>query len=202
MPVLVCDLGNVLIGVSFDRALRRWRAANGGVLNIGDPRALEDDAYRSFEVGALGESEYARHLRVLLGWRGTDSDLVEIWNDVFGAVDVDVLQLLGELRAEGWSLVAATNTNPWHEPVLRRQYAEPLSVFHRVVSSPGARFRKPDPRFFAEAMRGVSQGGLGLFVDDRPENVSGARRAGLDGHLFRDAVGMRAACDSLGAPVL
>ncbi len=202
MPTLVCDLGNVLIGVSFERPLQRWRAANGGQLAISDPAFLQDDAYRAFETGELGESEYARHLRVQLGWRGDDQRLVGIWSDVFGAIDVDVLQVLADLRGEGWKLVAAMNTNPWHEPIWRRRFAEPLSVFDRVVTSTEIRVRKPDPRFYAEAIRGFGQEGFALFVDDRPENVSGARRAGLDGHLFRDAVGLRAACESLSAPVL
>ncbi len=153
MPVLLCDLGNVLIGVSLEPVLRAWRELNGGTIALTAARDLEDDAYRGFETGALGESEYARHLRVRLGWRGSDPDLVSGWGQALGAVDLDVLQLLGELRAEGWTLIGATNVIPWLEPELWRRFGDTLSVFHRVVASTAVGVRKPDPRFFAEAVR-------------------------------------------------
>jgi putative hydrolase of the HAD superfamily len=194
----VCDLGSVLFEVSFERALQRFRAENGGELGLSDTVDLRDDAFRAFETGQMGESEYARHLRVRLGWHGSDPDLVDIFGDVYGSLDVGVLEVLVELRERGWYLVGVDNSNPWHESRWREQYAEQLAVFHQVVSSISTGVRKPDPRFFSQALRDVPPGhGARLFVDDRPENVAAARRAGLDGHLFRGASGLRAACMSL-----
>jgi putative hydrolase of the HAD superfamily len=197
VPVLLCDLGSVLFDVSFERALTRFREANGGRLDLQDPTQLRDDAYRAFETGSMGESEYARHLRVRLGWQGSDPDLVEIFTDIYGSIDVGVLEVLLELRDLGWHLIGVDNSNPWHESQWRRQYAEQLSVFHRLLSSITLGARKPDPRFFTNALRGVPAGlGPRLFVDDRPENVAAARRSGLDAHLFRGASGLRASCQA------
>lgn len=197
MPVLVCDLGRVLYEVSLDRVLACWRTGNGGVLGIDTAADLVDEEYRAFETGRLGESEYGRHLRARLGWTGSDPELIEGWNQALGAVSLDVLAVLGDLRSQGWYLVAAANTNPWHERRLRSEYAQVLGVFHRVVTSTALGVRKPDPRFYLEAVRGVPPDGLRLFVDDRLEYVAGARRAGLDAHLFRDAAGLRAACQGV-----
>ena len=202
VPALLCDVGNVLIDVSLPRVLDAWRAANGGVLAMSADQALRDDAYRAFQVGVLGQSEYARHLRILLGWRGGDVELVEVYRSTLGAVDLDVLQVLGELRAEGWHLVGVANSDPWRDEAYAHHFTEPLSVFARFVTSTGVRARKTDPRFLTEAVRGCPAHGLRVFVDDRPENVSAARGAGLDAHLFRDAARLREACLSLGAPVL
>lgn len=202
MPLLLCDVGNVLVDKSTDRVLTAWRDANDGVLAISTDRDLRDEAYRAFQTGDLGESEYARHLRVLLGWRGSDADLVEIYRDVYGAIDLDVLQVLGELRLEGWNLVAVVNTDPWRHDVLRKHLGEAASVFTRWVASIQVWARKTDQRFLTEALRGYPVHGLRLFVDDRPENVAAARGAGLDAHLFRDAPGLREICSSLGAVVL
>jgi FMN phosphatase YigB (HAD superfamily) len=202
MPLLLCDVGNVLIDVATDRVLSAWRDANDGVLAISTDRELRDEAYRAFQTGDLGESEYARHLRVLLGWRGSDADLVEIYRDVYGAVDLDVLQVLGELRLEGWHLVAVVNTDPWRHEVLRGHLGEAASVFARWVASIEVRARKTEQRFLTEAVRGRPAHGLRLFIDDRPENVAAARSAGLDAAVFRDAEGLREACTSLGAVVL
>ena len=201
MPVLLCDLGSVLFDCTLDRSIARWRETNGGHLGVGVVRELQDDAYRAFQAGRLGEAEYARHLRARLEWQGSDEELIEIWNEAVGPIDLDVLALLRELRNEGWYLVAAANTNPWHEGRWRSLYSEALPVFHAVATSTVVGVGVPDPRFFAAALRGVSATGPRLFVDGRPENVSAARRSGLDGHLFRDAAGLRTACRALLAAV-
>jgi putative hydrolase of the HAD superfamily len=202
MPVLLCDVVNVLVRSRMDRVLAAWRDANGGDLAVSTGRELRDEAFRAFQVGDLGESEYARHLRVLLRWQGTDADLVEIYRDAYGAIDLDVLQVLGELRADGWHLVAISNDDPWRQDVLRDHVGESASVFARWITSTQVRARKTDQRFLTEALHGCPAHGLRLFVDDRPENVAAARGAGLDAHLFRGADGLREACMSLGTVVL
>jgi putative hydrolase of the HAD superfamily len=203
VPVLVCTLANVVFDVSFARPLARWREANGGVLGIDAPADLIDRELRAFEVGAMGESEYARHLRARLLWRGGDPELVEIFGDAFDAVDLGVVQLLDDLQHEGWRLVGVMNTNPWHERSWRGQHGETLRLFDRVLTSTEQGLRMPDPRFFGAALREMSaEGSYRLVVDDHPESVSAARAAGLDAHLFRGAAGMSAACLSLAAPTL
>lgn len=202
VPVLICGLANVVFDVSFARPIARWWEVNGGLLGVQEPRDLADRALRAFEVAGMGEPEYARHLRAQLLWQGNDLELVEIFADAFGPVDLDVVQLLGDLRQEGWHLVGVMNTNPWHERVWRERYADSLRVFDRVLTSTDLRLRVPDPRFFGEALRQVPPAEYRLVVDDRPESVSAARAAGLDAHLFRGAAGMSAACESLAAPAL
>lgn len=202
MPVLLCDLGSVLFEVSFDRALQRLNEGSDGRAGLAGTADLRDEAFSAFETGALGEGEYARHLRARIGWQRSDPELVDVFSDVYGSIDLGVLEVLVELRAKGWYLLGVDNSNPWHESQWRSRYAEELAVFHTIVSSTTTGVRKPDPRFFAHALRGVPAGlGPRLFVDDRPANVSAARRAGLDAHLFRGATGLRQACLSLAALV-
>jgi FMN phosphatase YigB (HAD superfamily) len=202
VPVLLCDLANVVFDVSFAGPILRWREANGGFLGVHEPRDLADSALRAFEVGQVGEPEYACHLRAQLLWQGGDPELVEIFGDAFGPVDLDVLQVLDDLRREGWRLVGVMNTNPWHERVWRERYGEALRVFDGVVTSTGLGLRIPDPRFYGAALRQVPPEGYRLVVGDRPKIVSAARAAGLDAHLFRGAAGMAAACQSLATPAL
>lgn len=201
VSVLVCALPNVVFDVSFARSIGRWKEANGGFLGVQEPRDLADRTLRAFEAGQLGGSEYARHLRAQLLWQGSDPELVEIFGDAVGPVNLDVLQVLDDLRQEGWFLVGVMNTNPWHERVWRERNSDALRVFRQVLTSTDLGLRLPDPRFFGAAMRQAPPQGLRLFVDDRPEQVSAARAVGLDAHLFRGAAAMSAACRSLAAPV-
>lgn len=200
--MLLCNLKNVLLEASFERPMALWREANGGRLGLAEPADLLDGAMQAFEVGAIHEDEFAAHLRSRLHWQGSDRAMVAIWDQAYGAIDPDVLEVLGELRCEGWHLTGTMNGNPWHDRALAGRYGEVLTVFHRVVTSAEVGLRLPDPRFYAAALREVPLAGQRLFVDVRPENVAGARGAGLDGHLFREAGGLRAACDGLAAPAL
>ena len=202
MPALVCALDNVVFDVSFAGPLSRWREANGGFLGAQEPRDLDDHALRAFEVGELSADEYARHLRSQLLWQGSDDQLIEIFGDAFGPVDLDVLQLLGALRREGWALIGVMNTNPWHEPVWRDLYRDALAVFDAIVTSTALGLRTPDHRFYSQALREVPLEGMRLYVDHGPQAVAAARAAGLDAHLFRGAAGLSAACEALSAPAL
>lgn len=53
---------------------------------------------------------------------------------------------------------------------------------------------KPDPAVFARCAEALDvPASRVLFIDDRPENVAGAVRAGMSGHHYRDVAGLRAA---------
>jgi hypothetical protein len=209
MPVLLCDLASMIAEVRLDREHERLRLANGGHVAVAEPEDLRDDAFAAFQGGRIGESEYARHLRARLHWRGSDATLVDIFADLYGSVDVAVMELLVELRAQGWFLVGLDQRPPWRRDRASGwggQYAEQLTVFHRVcpvaprwpVPVQHGELAPTDPRFFARVLRDVPPAqGPRLFAADRVESVAAARTAGLDAHLYRGASGLRAACLAL-----
>lgn len=115
---------------------------------------------------------------------------------VAGALNLDVLEVLGGLREKGWRLVGALDAGPSDEQAVTEQFGWALSLFERVVTSQQVGALRPDPRFFAE-LRGAAGPGPRLYVDDAPHNVSAARRAGFDAHLFTTAPALRSACRQL-----
>lgn len=222
MPALICDLASVVAEPRLERVFDRLRRANGGALALDQPDHLRDDAFTAFESGRLGESEYARHVRAQLAWHGSDADLVAIFAELYGSVDVAVMELLVDLRTQGWHLVGLDG-RPATSPAWGGQYAEQLTVFDQVITVAPSRPARPggngsapapeelhavpvqngalesaDPRLLARLLREVpATHGPRLFVADRPERVAAARRSGLDGHLYRGAAGLRAACLTL-----
>ena len=73
-----------------------------------------------------------------------------------------------------------SNTNPTHEAVWRARYSEALAPFQEIYVSSTIGQRKPDVTAYhwvAESM-GLAPAEI-LFLDDTPENVDGAVRAGL-----------------------
>lgn len=197
MPTLICDLGGVLYAeVDPQHRIDAWRSANGGVLGVQVGADLRDDVLGAFEAGRIGEGEYVRHLRARLGWTGSDEELVSGWVRPPGALHLDVLEALSALHEKGWQLIGATDAVPWDQKVMTDEFGWALSMFDRVVAATEVGARRPDPRFFAE-LRVAAGAGPRLYVDDDSHNVSGARRAGLDAHLFTNAAELLAACRRL-----
>jgi FMN phosphatase YigB (HAD superfamily) len=196
VATLICDLDGVLFSDPPQRRIEAWRQANGGVLGVGTPAELLDDELWAFRAGALGEAEYTRHLRSRLGWTGDDERLVELWISGVSVV-LEVIDVLSGLRERGWQLIAADDADPWTRRGREQQFGWTLSMFERVVRSEDVGAYRPDPRFFAELLRGLPRQGPRLYVDDDARNVSAARRAGLDAHLFSGAGGLGAACRSV-----
>ncbi|MDQ1292748.1 MAG: family hydrolase [Actinomycetota bacterium] len=202
VPVLICDVGSVLLRTSLDSAVEYWRRLDGGPPGLRDATQLSDDALRDFRIGRLSESDYVQYLRSRWDWE-TDGDTLRAgWDQSVAAVHLDVLDLLRELRERGWFLVGAACLDPWQEQRCHSLLHEPHTVFHRVTTSTRTGTLLPDPRFFAAALQGTPAPGARLYADARPEHVAGARRAGLTGHLFRDCSGLRSACRSLLTVVL
>jgi 2-haloacid dehalogenase len=123
-------------------------------------------------------------------------DLIEAydprWLESVGPAVEGVAEIVAKLDAQGVALFAITNFSAelWPRfvptaPVLRYFRDVFVSGVHKMV--------KPDPIIYQTALKrfGISAENA-LFVDDRQENVDGAIACGLQGHLFKDALKLRA----------
>jgi putative hydrolase of the HAD superfamily len=108
--------------------------------------------------------------------------------DVYRAVWCDALEVVEEtfalvraLRASGYGVHLGTNQESRRVPFMRTTLGYD-DVFDTSWYSCELGLAKPDPRFFAEAARGIgADPSVVVFVDDTPRNVDGARAAGMAG---------------------
>ena len=202
MPVLLCNLSSALLATADDEPFRRLlddpdsAALCGRVDHSTQPWDLVDDAFRAFQTGHLGESEYARHLRCRLGWRGDDPQLVALFEENPHTVHLGALEALRTVQAAGWTLVGLENANPWQIRARCRVYDALELGSRRFIGSLGIRVRLPDVRVFHFACvhLGVSTSSA-LYVDRDPANIASARSAGLRAHLLRGARDLRRATE-------
>lgn len=185
---MLCNLASSFFGVSEDEPFHRavsYMKDSGVPVNVSSAELL-DQAFTAFQTGYMGESEYARHLRARLGWKGSDIELVSMFSQHPQSVHLGMVDALHRLRAAGWSIVGAENTTPWQRPQRLAAYAH-LDVTPRTIfTSLDVGARLPDLGFFERVFGrlGPIQGSV-LFVDRDVTNVSAARSAGLDAHLLR-----------------
>jgi putative hydrolase of the HAD superfamily len=94
--------------------------------------------------------------------------------------------VLAAARAAGAHLTLLSNAP---HPQADALTADPTmqSLFDQLIFSARVGVAKPDARIYTLALGQLPATANLLFIDDRPENVIGARRAGIPGVIFRSA---------------
>jgi putative hydrolase of the HAD superfamily len=125
------------------------------------------------------------HLEPLLHHRPEMHRFREIY---FEALDTnpEMIELMRELKAEGYRMAMLTNNVREWEPLWRPML--PVDeIFETVVDSGFVGCRKPESKIYELTLEQIGEpAGACLFVDDVLVNCEGARRAGLHAVHFQD----------------
>lgn len=184
---LIFDFGKVLVNYDFDTFFRR-RVPDEGRRRAFVPilcnPALEQEIDREdvpFEE--LMQSLMDRHPE----FRKEMKLFLDHYPDIVTGEVEGMRPLLARLKEEGYRLYGLTNwCSKVHETI--RQYGIFRLLDGYVISSE-EHLIKPDPSIYrrlCDRYHLVPE--ECLFTDDRPVNVEGARRIGMAGIVFRDAV--------------
>ena len=186
-PVFISDLGRVLVDIDYTGFLKILK--NATLLDEAEFQVRiihqTEEQYRLFETGKLSEkdffSQFHRQLRLD---RLDESDLPDIWNDIF-TPNRRMLDLISGLKEEGaLELVLVSNTNPTHFAYCDSKYPE-LSLFDRRVLSYQVGAMKPDIEIYRAALAPCDEKRLSFYIDDIPEYIAAASHAGIWGVVFR-----------------
>ena len=189
-PALIFDFGNVVAFFDYLKAattLGRSLGISGeAVLDRLRPLGFSDQL-KAYERGAITAEDFSRAVSEMAGLTIKHDDFAAAWADIFD-LNETIPPLLAQLKREGYTLVLGSNTNDLHAAQFRRQFAEPLAFFDRLVLSYEVGHIKPSSGFYlACAEAAGAPPGECVFIDDLPENVEGARQAGLVGLLYRNS---------------
>jgi putative hydrolase of the HAD superfamily len=193
VDALLFDLGGVVIEIDFGRVFQAWAASARVPQSQIAERFSLDAGYEAHERGEIGAQEYCTHLRATLGVTLADDILLSGWNQIFVGAIPGVGALLESL-AKSFRLYAFSNTNVAHRAYWQVRYASLLQPFSQIFCSCDLGARKPSAGAFLEVSRriGVAPARI-VFFDDHPDNVRGAREAGLLAHEVHSVDDIRAA---------
>lgn len=196
--VLIFDLGNVVIAHDNDLLWERLAAL------CADPAATHPalrDAVRRSGIGAGRERVRDLYGR-LVGDFAMTADyghFLQAWNSHFSAIPA-VDRLIARLAAD-YPLALLSNTNAEHWRYLLARYPV-LHHFDAKLASHELGLLKPNVAIYrrAAAVLGLPPSQC-FFTDDVQANVDGARAAGMDAELFRDAATLRRRLRDRGLPL-
>lgn len=198
VQALLFDLGGVLIDIDFDRVFRHWASLSGRPLPDIREQFVFDGHYARYERGETDDATFFNHVRRMLDLDASDDQILEGWNAVFVGLNRGVLEMVRKAAGQVPSY-AFTNTSGSHQRAWSAAYPDIAATFRQVFSSAEMGMRKPERPAFDAVVRqvGVDARSI-LFFDDMPENVAGARAAGLQAVLVRSPADVRSGLAGLG----
>jgi glucose-1-phosphatase len=196
--LLYFDLGNVLLSFSHERMCQQMADVAGVPLSAVRAAVFDgeeaDSVQIRFESGEIDAAEYFEYFCRATRTRPDRRQLEQAFCDIFAPID-ETWAIVRKLAAAGHRLAILSNTNSlqwlWctdgRFPLLA-SFGESGSPFAWAVLSYEVRSMKPDrPIYDAAVEIGAVSAGEVVFIDDRPENVAGAKAAGMDAVQFTDA---------------
>jgi 2-haloacid dehalogenase len=153
---------------------------------------FQHDAGRPFaETSAELIAQYPEHAALIAAWGPR-------YLETIGPAMPGMPELVADLDAAGVPLYAITNFSGEFWQMFRP--TEPLfDRFRDIIVSGDEKLIKPDPAIYALALERFGlKGPDAVFVDDNPDNVDGAERAGLRAVLFTGAPALRAKFRDIG----
>jgi putative hydrolase of the HAD superfamily len=203
-PALIFDFGNVVCHFDYLRACARLGARLGLPAEEFRQRMLDQGfvtLLSRLECGRMTADEFAREVTHRCGITLSHGEFEEAWQDIFWLND-SVAALVEHLDTRGYTLLLGSNTNVIHARYFRRRFASTLDRFDRLILSYEVGCMKPDAGFYEACVAAAGvEGSECVFIDDMPENVAGARSAGLVAVQYVDTPGLVADLCRLGVEV-
>ena len=180
----IFDLGNVLVDFDVNVVLDHLLDAGGPVEGLNGLKLQDSARVREVETGKITDDEYLAHICAATGFELTMEQLIGAWQKAFH-LNPAGNELFHELREQGHAVHFLSNI-AWHNvEAVRRNWPDFFERGTENFFSYELGFHKPDERIYRTALEHLgAKPEECFFLDDRLENVEGARAVGIDAHLF------------------
>lgn len=178
------DLGNVLLHFDHRRAARQM----ANVAGISEAEAWEavfgDDRHLVYERGDESTLAFFEAFCERTNSRPDIDALMHAASDIFERNE-SMISLVEEVRAKSSRTGVLSNTNDAHWRFVLDNHSFAHDLFDVHALSFELRELKPARRIYDEAARlaGVAAESI-FFIDDRAENIEGARQAGYNACVY------------------
>jgi putative hydrolase of the HAD superfamily len=185
---LYFDVGNVLLTFDQRKAARQMAELAGISCEKVWEIVFESEMHDRYERGEISCDAYYEFFCRASNTRPDQAALRHAASDIF-SLNVPIIPIVAHLKAAGNRLGILSNTNDAHwRFITDGRYRIFSGYFEHFVLSYELHAAKPDAKIFEAAIRlaDVAPGEI-FFVDDREENVLGARAVGIDAVTYTTA---------------
>lgn len=188
LEAIVFDLGRVLVDVDYQRGLFPLLHSAAQTSHAAS-EVYRQPIFKQLNRGDIGPEEFYRQLDAIHELGMDFDDFARAWCDVFHPME-EMERLVATL-AQRFPLALLSDTDPLHWTHLRTRL-DCVEHFRAIVLSYETGVMKPAQAAFEAATEALGvPAERCLFIDDRADNVRGARRAGMDAVRFRGLAALR-----------
>lgn len=181
---IIFDLGNVVFHCSFEPTFNYWSDISSQDKEVLKRKFDVSEFHERFEKSLISPFQFRKNISQLLNYNLTVGEFEHGWNAIYGDIIDGLDNLLIGLKKQ-YRIIALTNTNETHSKFWKVKYKSTLALFEKVFSSHEMKFRKPEFGAYYICLDYLAlTPNKVLFLDDKAENIEGARRVGIDSVLI------------------
>lgn len=187
---IIFDLGGVILNIDYNRTAVAFKALGISNFDLIYSRAKQELFFDRFETGIISETEFRNKIRGFLPIPASDEALDHAWNAMLLDIPAGRISFLEELGKK-YCLCLLSNTNSIHVKAFTAYMINSFGkdmlehLFHKVYYSCFIGFRKPGMEVYEHIIKENNfEKAKTLFIDDSPQHVEGALRAGLKAKLL------------------
>jgi len=181
MEHIIFDLGKVLVNYNFQPFYKEL-----GYIPSADFIMESTDTVLEFEAGRISPEEFYHSLKNIYNFTHDIEEFKKIWCSVFTDL-TELVDFAKELK-EDYKVYILSNTDIWHFKSIWKQFPELHFFENNLMLSYELNAVKPKEEIFQKALRIYDiKPEECLFIDDKPENINGAKMIGIDGIIYTNA---------------
>lgn len=199
IKVIISDLGNVLVKNYPQRACRKLTdkcAHNVDEVSWFAPESV----HRLMDTGKVSKQYLYRQAVKNLKLKGVSQKKFE---DIYGNIfsnNIPVQKLMRKL-SKSYVMVLLSNTDAIHFEYIQKHFPI-INIFPHQIASYKVGYVKPQKQIFQAALKKAKcKPSECVFVDDKLENVKGARRLGIKAIQYTTTTNLRSELKKLGVIV-
>lgn len=200
IDAVILDFGGVLFDIDYPAPARALQSLGLQDFEALYSKAQQSDLFDRLETGQISNLDFLVSVQALFpADAGVGLDAIrEAWNSILIGIPKERVDALYQLK-EHFPLYLLSNTNAIHVEAFEQMLDDTVSLAHFQNAFVATHYsnvlgqRKPHPETFLYvcSLHGLEPSRT-LFVDDSPQHVEGAKKAGLHGyHLEVDREDIR-----------
>jgi FMN phosphatase YigB (HAD superfamily) len=193
---IIFDLGAVLFDIDYQLTQDAFAKLDISDVKKLYSKALQHEVFDLIETGRVTTAIFCEEIRKMTGKNIPDSDIILAWNAMLIGMTEDKIELLQRLGST-YNLYLLSNTNEIHLQAVKERietqvgYERFARCFKKLYFSNEIGLRKPHPECFEYVLKDAGiRASETLFIDDSPQHVEGARKAGLHAYHLADGEGV------------
>ncbi|MEN9743977.1 MAG: hypothetical protein RLZZ65_1782 [Bacteroidota bacterium] len=186
---LIFDLGGVLIDIDYQATEDAFIALGTEDFAERYTQFAQQDLFDLFETGQISPQHFVNKVLPLTRPGTTPNQVVAAWNAMLGGFPKEKIDYLLALKKHR-PIYLLSNTNAIHWEVVKQQWKKKTdnaleAVFDRIFLSHEIQMRKPHVATYNWVLDQIELANDEvLFIDDSPQHVAGAKKAGITSFLY------------------